>query len=298
MNLQNINIGIIGCGKLGISLANAFSKLNLLLFCVENNPYKIKTIVENVSKNVIIYNNINEIEELPNILFLTVPDNQILNLSENIALIFQNKLKNITIVHCSGSFNTDILIPCEKYGAILAALHPFQTFYNLNQDNFKNIYWNLQTNGNNDLLIKLIKLIGGHVIDFSKNENFNKALYHCSASIASNYLVTIIGFSSRIADLAGINSNQFIPPILKTTVENSIKSLEDLNIPLTGPLARGDLSTIENHLQELEPYKTELKIFYHLTMAAAEFAYQNNILDNDSFFNLKTLFLKYLKKEE
>jgi predicted short-subunit dehydrogenase-like oxidoreductase (DUF2520 family) len=78
----------------------------------------------------------------------------------------------------------------------------------------------------------------------------NRIGYHTAAVVASNHLVAILGQVERLAARAGVPFEAFAPLVLGS-VQNAfaIGPAE----ALTGPVERGDLSTVEAQLRELDP---------------------------------------------
>jgi predicted short-subunit dehydrogenase-like oxidoreductase (DUF2520 family) len=77
-----------------------------------------------------------------------------------------------------------------------------------------------------------------------------RALYHAAAVVASNHLVGLLGQVERLAASAGIPFEAFAP-LVRSSVANAF------NVgparALTGPVSRGDLTTVEEHLRSLDP---------------------------------------------
>jgi predicted short-subunit dehydrogenase-like oxidoreductase (DUF2520 family) len=70
--------------------------------------------------------------------------------------------------------------------------------------------------------------------------------YHAAASIASNFLVTIVAAAEHVAAGAGIapdDARELLAPLVRQTVENWAALGPDR--ALTGPVARGDEETVE-----------------------------------------------------
>jgi predicted short-subunit dehydrogenase-like oxidoreductase (DUF2520 family) len=73
----------------------------------------------------------------------------------------------------------------------------------------------------------------------------DRAAYHASASIASNYLVTLEWMAERIAASAGLEpeaARRMLAPLVRQTVENWAELGPER--ALTGPVARGDEVTV------------------------------------------------------
>ncbi len=78
-------------------------------------------------------------------------------------------------------------------------------------------------------------------------------LYHAGAAIASNLVVALMNLARRVFEAAGVDALHVVPalvPLLRSTAENL--SQQGLPQALTGPVARGDVTTVQRHLTALE----------------------------------------------
>ena len=81
-----------------------------------------------------------------------------------------------------------------------------------------------------------------------------KSVYHAAAVMASNYVVTLAGCAVGLLVDAGLTEQQAQPMVLRM-MSSSLDNLQQTthaSQALTGPLARGDLNTIINHLQAIK----------------------------------------------
>ncbi|HWM16526.1 MAG TPA: DUF2520 domain-containing protein [Microbacterium sp.] len=72
-----------------------------------------------------------------------------------------------------------------------------------------------------------------------------RAGYHAAASIASNFLVTLMAAAEQVAEVAGIppaDARALLAPLVRSTVENWAAIGPEA--ALTGPVARGDVLTV------------------------------------------------------
>lgn len=69
----------------------------------------------------------------------------------------------------------------------------------------------------------------------------DRPAYHAAASIASNFLITLEAAAERMAASAGLD-RELLLPLVRATVENWARLGADQ--ALTGPVARGDQSTV------------------------------------------------------
>jgi predicted short-subunit dehydrogenase-like oxidoreductase (DUF2520 family) len=81
----------------------------------------------------------------------------------------------------------------------------------------------------------------------------DKPLYHAGAAIASNFLVTLYRAAARLLAESDAPPEALVP-LMQRTIENGFA--------LTGPIARGDWSTVEAHLRALESRAPDLVPLY------------------------------------
>ncbi len=73
----------------------------------------------------------------------------------------------------------------------------------------------------------------------------HRCVYHATAVVASNHLVALAGQVERLAKESGVPFEAFVE-LMRTTLDN-VAALGPSDA-LTGPVARGDLATVETHL--------------------------------------------------
>jgi predicted short-subunit dehydrogenase-like oxidoreductase (DUF2520 family) len=89
-----------------------------------------------------------------------------------------------------------------------------------------------------------------------------RTLYHAGAVFASNYLVTLQRAASLLFEAAGAPP-EALEPLMRGTIENGFE--------LTGPIARGDWSTVAAHRGAIRAKLPELDHLYE-TLADATLA--------------------------
>jgi predicted short-subunit dehydrogenase-like oxidoreductase (DUF2520 family) len=81
----------------------------------------------------------------------------------------------------------------------------------------------------------------------------DRPLYHAAAAIAGNYLVTLYRTAAALFEQVGAPAEGLVP-LMERTIENGFV--------LTGPIARGDWTTVEAHLRALEQRAPEIVPLY------------------------------------
>jgi predicted short-subunit dehydrogenase-like oxidoreductase (DUF2520 family) len=80
-----------------------------------------------------------------------------------------------------------------------------------------------------------------------------RVLYHAGAMFASGYLVGIHRAAAALFELAGAPPGA-LEPLMRRTMENDFE--------LTGPIARGDWTTMDAHRAAIRSHKPELEPLY------------------------------------
>jgi predicted short-subunit dehydrogenase-like oxidoreductase (DUF2520 family) len=111
-----------------------------------------------------------------------------------------------------------------------------------------------------DLLLQVVSDLGGRAVELRPQD---RALYHASAVLVSNFNVTLMKLASDLWLRFGWERRDAVRallPLLEGTVEN----IEALGVPaaLTGPIVRGDATTVERHLDALDAAAPELADIY------------------------------------
>jgi predicted short-subunit dehydrogenase-like oxidoreductase (DUF2520 family) len=137
-------------------------------------------------------------------------------------------------------------------GAQVGAFHPLQTFASAKQaiENIPGSTFALEAE---EPLLNTLKdmatALDGYWVELKTSD---KVIYHASAVIACNYLVTLVKLATDLWQTFNIpprQATQALLPLLRGTIHN----IETVGIPqcLTGPIARGDIGTIKKHLDAL-----------------------------------------------
>ena len=203
-----------------------------------------------------------EITRSADLVFITTPDGAITDTCNNIS---RNRgfANNTVVLHCSGALPSTILSTAKKCGAFIGSMHPLQSFASFDYvtNPFKNII--VSTEGESRA-VKMAKEIatdlGGTSVTILTEA---KTLYHASAVVASNYLVTLLDLAFKLIGESGI-AGQDAFNVLKPLIEGTLSNVEKVGIPeaLTGPIVRGDLETVEKHIEEIRLITPELLALY------------------------------------
>jgi predicted short-subunit dehydrogenase-like oxidoreductase (DUF2520 family) len=249
---MTIFVNIIGAGCLGKTIGYLLVKNQLVRIGAIHNTSRESTI--KAIKFIGDGEYCPRITKLPaaDITLITTPDDLV---SSTCTMLCKSKyLKQGSIVlHCSGSLTTDALIAAKEKGCYLASIHPMRSFADpkLSICQYPGTYCAMEGDAEAMVTIRyLFDAIGSITYEIDKQK---KSLYHAAGVFAANYLVTLAQQALLCLQEVGIEKKMamnVIASLMSSTVANIEKTLSPQE-SLTGPIKRGDSSTIHKHLQSL-----------------------------------------------
>lgn len=186
------------------------------------------------------------------LLFLCVPDDQVRPVAQALAA-HEHPWRRALVAHTSGVLPAAALHPLAEAGATTLSFHPLQAFAPATPpEAFDGIYVGLE--GGTDALAAgeaLAEALGARALPLSKA---SKTRYHLAASMASNFLVTLMALADDVleeaaSDSRGIDGADWLRPLVEGTLQNLGEAAPAA--ALTGPIARGDEDTVAAHLKAL-----------------------------------------------
>jgi len=243
-----LKIGIIGAGTVGTALAVRLSRKGYHVSAVKSRSSESALRLISMTGSGQICDSLQAVADNSDFIFITTPDDAIP------VVVNQTRWRRGQyVVHCSGADSLDVLEPARIIGAQVGSFHPLQTFASIQNaiDNLPGSTFALEAEGALlDILKKMSEDLEGHWIKLGAGD---KAAYHTAAVMTCNYLVTLVKLATDLWDSFGIPREQAIQallPLLKGTLNN----IENLGVPkaLTGPIARGDIGTVQIHLSTLK----------------------------------------------
>ncbi len=241
-------IGFIGAGTTGTALAVRLTQHGYRVIAVSSRSL---TSAEKLTGRISackVYNRAQDVVDAAQLVFITTPDDTISKVAAEIQWHNQQN-----VAHCSGAHSVDILEPAKQRGANVGCFHPLQTFASVDQaiENIPGSTFALEAE---EPLLTILKEMATTLEgDWVVLKAGDKVLYHAAAVFACNYLVTLVKLATDLWQTFGASPAQAtkaLMPLLRGTLSN----IGNVGLPncLTGPIARGDLGTIEKHLDALE----------------------------------------------
>lgn len=223
-------VAVLGPGRLGRTLAAA----------LEAAGYRVRVASSRAVEEA------QDAVDVSDVAFLTVPDAAI----GGVAAVIEWRPGQL-VAHCSGTRGLEVLTVPEQSGALIGCLHPLQSFPpDPDPARFTGITCGIEGPAPADAILAGIAAdLGARTVHLA---GVDRALYHAAAVLIANDAVALASAATRAWTLAGLPeaaAREALAPLLLGAA-SSIATLP-LVQALTGPLARGDVATIERHLAAL-----------------------------------------------
>jgi predicted short-subunit dehydrogenase-like oxidoreductase (DUF2520 family) len=255
-------LSIIGCGTLGTALGKLLARDGYRISGIATRSLETAERAASIIGAERFSDCPWEISQGADVVFITTPDDAI---ESTCKAISEHKgfEKNAVVIHCSGALSSEILSSARDCGAVVASLHPLQSFASVDQAETLVRGSFCAIEGDNAALPavrQLVNDLGGLLMEITAEA---KTLYHAAAVVASNYLVALIHLALELDRAAGIPPDvafRATLPLIKGTLSNiGAKGIPEA---LTGPIARGDRATVAAHLKAVNDCVPELLAIY------------------------------------
>jgi predicted short-subunit dehydrogenase-like oxidoreductase (DUF2520 family) len=243
-----LRVGVIGPGRAGVALARALARAG--------HAVTGAAAVSEASKQRALDNfplaRLTEPAQVladADLVLMTVPDDVLPGLVEGLAATdapFGGRL----VAHASGAHGVRVLEPATRAGALPLALHPVMTFTGREDDvdRIKGVSFGVTApEPLRPAAEALVIEMGGEPVFITEE---NRPLYHAALAFAANHLVTLVAEAASLLQQAGAdNPERMLGPLLGAALDNALRFGD---AGLTGPVARGDSSTVAAHLAAIE----------------------------------------------
>lgn len=258
---QGGRVAVIGTGKVGTAMGCALSSAGYRLVGVwdinEDALGRAASLLEaEVSADSV------EAARRADIVLITTPDRAIEEACRKVAESGID-IRDKKFIHMSGALSLSALTAAADRGAETLCVHPLQTFADLEGAlaSLRGATFGVTCADHLQPWARgLVSDLGGRMLPVDDDD---KVVYHAAAVMACNLMTMIQHGAQSLCLRLGFTvdeAREAFMPLVAATVEN-IARLGPTDA-LTGPLARGDMATIEAHLQALDALEPELSSMY------------------------------------
>lgn len=250
-----MKFGFIGAGKLGVSLGKYFTSNDIRVsgYCSK----RLESAKEaSEFTNTKCYESLEKLVSESDAIIISTPDSMIEEVWDEIKKFY---IRGKVICHCSGVLSSEVFSNIDSLGAYGYSIHPMLAISSKfdSYKNFSKAFFTVEGNIKHRYYFHNLfnKLGNEHCIIPSKN----KAKYHLACVRSSNLILGILNKSIEELTDCGFTREKAINAILPLANLN-IKNVRQkgLEESLTGPIERGDLKTLQSHIDVLKSEEDEV----------------------------------------
>ncbi len=245
-----MKIGIIGAGRVGCSIGKYLRTKDMELagyYDVDSAAAKEAAEFTRTES----FDSLKQLADQSQIIFITTPDSFIIPVWEQLKEL---SLRNQIICHCSGALSSDSFSGRESMSVSCCSIHPMLPFSN-KFSSYQQLEHAFFTVEGHPYAVEIITdLLTSYGNEVCQIDGKAKPKYHAAASILSNQVIAVLDMGYRLLKDCGFSREKAVAAtaaLVRQNIENVIS--QGCVHALTGPIERGDVSTVEKHLQVLNP---------------------------------------------
>ncbi len=263
MQLRSIHIGIVGSGRVGSSVGILLSRKGHKIVLCDHTFEKARKTARR-ARGALAVKDVREAVREADMVFLATQDDRIAAADAEIACC--GALRPGTVVaHCSGAHASSLLSECKLLGCFVGSMHPLQSVANTSSgiQNLPGSYFCVEGDSPAvELLSRLVAEMEGRLLTIP---TASKPLYHAVAAMACNYFVGLVGAALDAAERIPVARDEALRALLPL-IQGTVGNLATQGMPnaLTGPIARGDVHTVRQHMNILDRLCPEVLELYRV----------------------------------
>lgn len=289
-----MRLGFIGAGKVGTALGIYFKEkgFDISGYYSRTKDSCIQSAIRTESH---YYSNLQQLVEASDILFITTSDDQIENVAKQLCEAYCLKPGKL-IIHTSGALPSTIIDTVKAFGCFTYSMHPLQAFANVDKSvsDLSNTYFCIEGDEEKISILEDILLTCKNA--YFKVSPEQKTLYHASACMLSNYMVTLIHNSLIFLESTQLDTStafKAMLPLVNSTIQNVLEL--GTKGALTGPISRGDIATVKKQFEAISSFsKDQLALYSCMSKETLKLAMLTTLKDNPTADKLAQLIESYL----
>jgi predicted short-subunit dehydrogenase-like oxidoreductase (DUF2520 family) len=285
-------LGFIGAGPVGTAFAVNLSQLDYKIIGIFDVVREAAQRFADDVSGCQIYEKAQDLADSADMVFITTPDDIIPKVADGIKW-----RTGQSAVHCSGASTVHSLETAREQGAMVGAIHPCQTFAGREQAiaNLPGSTFAIESEEPlKTTLTEIARTLNGDWVYLTSED---KALYHAAACIACNYFCTLVDIATDLWQNFGKSKAEAAKAYIPL-LQGAVNNIASIGFPgcLTGPIARGDVKTIQSHLVALEKYAPDiLPLYRELGLKTIPIGIAKGTLSEDKAEELRSLLENELK---
>jgi predicted short-subunit dehydrogenase-like oxidoreductase (DUF2520 family) len=253
-----LRIGVVGAGRVGAPLGAALARTGHHVVSVSAISEASKNRAAALLPDVPILP-ADEVVQGAELVLLTIPDDELPGFTDGAARAGLFHAGQI-VIHTAGRFGVGVLEPATQAGALALAIHPIMTFTGTAMDIERMhgaIFGVTAPASILPIAEALVIEIGGEPTVIAEDD---RIAYHAALAWSANFLNVLVAEGiDQLHALGVADPSRALAPLLGAVLDNVLRSGDQ---GLTGPIARGDVQTVAQHLRIMNERSPEIRNAY------------------------------------
>lgn len=258
---MSATIAIVGAGRVGRALARSLHREGWKIAAVVARSHAAaRSAVRSIGAGYALAGISSRVVHA-SIILISTPDDAIAEVASRLARVGGDEWRGKVVLHTSGALDDSVLASLARRGASTGAIHPLQTFSGRSSAPLDGVVFAVQGDQRAQRTARRIaRAIGGTPVALRGE---TKAAYHAAGTFASPFLLVVIESAMRILMDVGFSrrrAKMALLPLVRQTIANFERF--GAKESWTGPIARGDFSTVARHEAALAKWPIEVREAY------------------------------------
>lgn len=253
-----LNVGVVGTGRAGSVLGAALNRAGHEVVAAYGVSDTSRLRAEALLPDVPLVP-VEEVMAQADLVLITIPDDaleQFVAGAVSQGFVTPGQL----LVHASGRYGIGVLAAATAVGALPLALHPAMTLTGTSLDLHRLSgapFGVTAPEALRPIAEALVVEMGGEPVWVPEE---SRALYHAALANGANHLVTLVSQSVDLLASAGVEEPaKLLSPLLYAALDNALRQGDQA---LTGPVVRGDASSVAAHIEVIGEISPEARNAY------------------------------------
>ena len=293
--LPDRRVAIIGAGVVGTALGAALFRCGYSISGVADvKPDAAERAAERAGGTVFSSDPI-EVSKDASCVLITTPDDAISHICEAIGAGGGFSDGDV-VLHCSGALSSEALASARACGASVASMHPMGVFTDVETagERLSQLSFGIEGDASAvEVAESIVASLGGHPFRVPREQ---KILAHIAACFVANYTVTLADIAVQLlrhVEMSGEEAMHVLLPLLR----GAVRAVEKQGLPgaLSGPIARGDVATVEQHVQAIRSDREIARLYALLGLRALPIAERKGTVKNETAQRLRDILTRSLQ---
>jgi predicted short-subunit dehydrogenase-like oxidoreductase (DUF2520 family) len=239
--------GIVGAGAVGTALGVALSRAGWPVAAVASRDEARREHFRSLVPGARGFAEATALLDEVELIILAVPDDALAALAAELRMYGGQAM-----VHTSGALGAEVLEPARAAGAQVGGFHPLVAFADTDRAVTALHGATVAIEGDDQLaslLAEMAEAVGATAVRLAPG---SKPAYHAAAMLSAGGFVALLDVIAELGGVAGLDEAGSLA-IYGGLVEQTLGNARALGVAraLTGPMVRGDVGTIQGHLDAL-----------------------------------------------